>query len=320
MVLRRDHDLVIVGGGPAGLSAAINGSSEGLDVLLLDSGQVLGGQARESASIENYPGFPDGITGDALMTRLVQQARKFDSQVLAPCAVWQLRPDGQRIVVTDDAGDEFISRAVLLALGLSYRRLQADNLGEYMGRGVFYGVPNGNGPKKTCKIAVVGGANSAGQAVLNLARNHRAEIKLLVRKTIEAQMSTYLIDRIRQTENITICENCEVVSAHGANGRLSWVQVKDKQDGVSREIEAEFLFVFIGAQPRTYWLRGTLDLDGRGFVITEGLTDAGSLPYETSMRSVFAAGDVRSENQTKRIAAAAGEGSAALQMIHRRLA
>lgn len=311
--MRHDSDLLIVGGGPSGLSAAINGASEGLRVMLLDSDEQLGGQARQSAAIENYPGFPEGITGDELMGALVRQADKFAARVTCPARIVDLAQDGQWLVARDDIGQEYAGRAVLLSCGLTYRRLNANGIGQYMGRGAFYGVPSGRTPTHKCKVVVVGGANSAGQAVVNLAKNKKAEVILAVRKTLAAQMSQYLIDRIAATENITVLENTEVEACEGV-GKLQAIRT-----AAGETLDADYLFIYIGAVPRTYWLKPALQLDEHGFIQTWGDTgNMWALPYETSVRGVFAAGDVRA-GSVKRIASAAGEGAAALQMIHRRL-
>lgn len=314
------YDLAIVGGGPAGLSAAINGASEGLKVLLVDAEATLGGQARESAAIENYPGFPDGITGDHLMTALTRQAEKFDAGLLLPTRISSLEDRtnpgevGPHYLI-DEFGHELQARTILLSLGLSYRRLEAANLGGFLGNGAYYGLPSGRTPTHKCDVVVVGGANSSGQAVLHLAKNTNARIRLLSRSPLEKAMSQYLIDRIRACPNIEVLEDCQVVGCEGRRtGRLREVDVL--WHGEQQQIPADYLFMFIGAVPRTFWLNGTVQLD-KGFVPT--WTDCGAeLPYETSLRGVFAAGDVRL-NSTKRIAAAVGEGAGALQMIHRRL-
>lgn len=306
------YDLVIVGGGPSGLSAAINGASEGLSVAILDAERTFGGQARESAAIENYAGFPDGITGDALMSALVRQAVKFETSMYCPVTATRVSRDHDLLTVLDEFGNEYVAKTVLLSLGLSYRRLNARGVGPLMGRGCFYGVPNGKGPGHQCTLAVVGGANSAGQAVLHLAKNPRADVHLLIRKTIEAQMSTYLIKRIRATPNITICENCEVVEAIGSDHLRELHVVRD---GVEVTMPAQFMFIYIGALPKTYWLRDCITLDDHGFIETWAKD---TLPFETSLQGVFAAGDVR-VGSVKRIAAAVGEGATALQMIHKRL-
>jgi thioredoxin reductase (NADPH) len=249
-------DLVIVGGGPAGLSAAINATSEGLDVLLLDKASFLGGQARESAAIENYAGFPEGVTGEELMTRLVRQAMKFDTRLAVPAQAVELGldPDDDTVLcLRDDYGDQYRARAVLLSPGLAYRRLNAQGLGQFMGAGAFYGVPGGKAPTTKCNVCVVGGANSAGQAVLNLARNPRAEVRLVVRHKLTDQMSSYLIDRIRAQPNITVMEDAEVVDCFGV-GKLSEVCIRHA-DAPSTH-PTDYLFIYIGAVPRTYWLSG----------------------------------------------------------------
>lgn len=316
------YDLLIVGGGPSGLSAAINGASEGLSVLILDQAMALGGQAKESAAIENFPGFPDGITGEKLTAAMVQQAYKFGCGTSVPSQAIRLssHEDQNYHRVFDDNGDYYDAKTVLLSNGLSYRRHSASGLGQFMGRGCYYGA--GPRPSEKCEIAVVGGANSAGQAVLALARNQRATVKLLVRKTLNAQMSTYLIDRIRATPNIEVCENCELLETRGRS-RLETTVIR--LEGKTMEIPTDYLFIYIGAVPRTWWLQMTkIELDSRGFILTDRdlptwhAVANNSLPFETSLPGVFAAGDVRA-NSVKRIASAVGEGAQALQMIHKRL-
>lgn len=321
-------DLLIIGGGPAGLCAAINGASEGLNIKLFDSGLTLGGQAKESSAIENYPGFPEGITGDLLMSSFVRQAEKFNTEMYCPVTAVSLVKDDKGVitVLTDDF-QEYHAQSVLISSGLSYRRLTATGLGPLMGRGVYYGAPTGKLPlNKACNISVVGGANSAGQAVINLAQNKKSKIKLLIRKTIEHQMSQYLIDRIRKLSNVEICEGCEVVEASGKTC-LSEIKynVHDQAgamitEGISTEMD--YMFIFIGAAPRTYWLNGLVDMDDKKFIKTwndldhsDILMKRAALPYETSIPGVFAAGDVRL-GSTKRIASAVGEGAMALQMVH----
>lgn len=305
-------DLLIIGGGPAGLSAAINGASEGLNVRLLDAGQMLGGQAKESSGIENFPGFPEGITGDDLMGRMALQARKFAASVVAPVSAVRIekQPSGD-ITVTCDDYSEYTSRSVLLALGLSYRRLAADNIGQFVGRGVFYGVPSWKPAPSVHTVAVVGGANSAGQAALGLAATGRLDVKLLVRSTLDKGMSTYLIDRIKAHPRIEVIEACEVTACTGVKNCLQCITIH--QFGSHRDIIIEQLHIFIGAMPKTFWLKGSVHLDDHNFVHTGKAHDRAF--YETSMAGVFAAGDVRS-GSTKRIATSVGEGAGALQMIH----
>lgn len=313
-------DLLIIGGGPAGLAAAINGASEGLNIRLLDGGAMLGGQAKESAAIENYPGFPDGITGEALMGNMARQARKFATSIVAPTMAQDIvkNADGT-ISVTCDDYTEFTTKAVLLSMGLNYRRLQADGIGHFVGRGVYYGVPNFK--PKARAVAVVGGANSAGQAALGLAANARLEVKLLSRSPLEQGMSTYLIERIRSTPNIEVVEMCNVTVC---GGDTCLRRITTTHNGQERDFDVEGLYIFIGALPRTLWLRGKITLDEFNFVQTGGPAEFMSntrapMFYETSMAGVFAAGDVRS-GSTKRIATASGEGAGALQMIHNYLA
>lgn len=320
-----DHDLVIIGGGPAGLAAAINGASEGLDVLLMDSGTALGGQARESAAIENYPGFPDGITGETLMHALARQAQKFDTKLAVPAraVVLEAAGDSGAYLILDSYGDSYRAKTVLLSPGLAYRRLNANGIGQFMGRGVFYGVPVGRVPTQKCTACVVGGANSAGQAVLNLARNPKAQVKLLVRHKLTDQMSDYLVKRIRAMSNIEVLEDCEVKGCEGGGNGLRYLNLL--YNGQEESHAADFLFIYIGAQPQTYWLDKGIQ-DSRGFIQTwhDAVKHANMpnpfdpLPYETSWPGVFAAGDVRL-GSVKRIASACGEGAAALQMIHKRI-
>ncbi|MBU2330112.1 NAD(P)/FAD-dependent oxidoreductase, partial [Patescibacteria group bacterium] len=213
---KRECDLIIVGGGPAGLSAAINGASEGLNIILIDSGPALGGQAAKSSLIENYPGFPKGITGPDLVGNWIEQAGKFKTVMECPQTALGLRADGDRkIVVTDD--DEIVGKMVILSAGLSYRRLAAPGVSTLMGRGVLYGAPTFD-PRSMgdCKICIVGGANSAGQAAMHMSMNPSAQVQLLIRKRLEDQMSTYLVERVRAAENITVCEGVEVIEACGA--------------------------------------------------------------------------------------------------------
>lgn len=306
-------DLLIIGGGPAGLSSAINGASEGLNVRLLDAGSVLGGQAKESSAIENYPGFPEGITGNDLMGRMSQQVRKFAASIIAPVSAARLnKNDDGTITVTTDDYSEYTSKAVLLTMGLSYRRLNADGIGNFMGRGVYYGVPSFKPPVSTKVVAVIGGANSAGQAALGLAHTNRLDVKLLVRSTLEKGMSTYLITRIRAHPRIEVIEHCDVRACTGGHC-LTCITITT--DGGSRDMLVEAMHIFIGAAPRTMWLRGDVDMDDHNFVVTGHKAHRDQTYYETSMPGVFAAGDVRS-GSTKRIATAVGEGAGALQMIH----
>lgn len=312
-------DLLIVGGGPAGLCSAINGASEGLKVCLLDANMVLGGQARESSAIENYPlptGFPYGVTGENLMSGFVEQARKFDTVLHLPAKVVQLEQDGERRVVTTEDYETFTSRAVILGLGVSYRRHPAKNIGAFMGRGVYYGLPGSMVGLSGKTVGVIGGANSAGQAVLRLARNAKTTVKMFVRSRLNKSMSQYLIDRISATANVEVFENTDVTEVGGA----AWLDSVHTSGLGGRVHHLDSLFVFIGAVPKTAWLRQCdITLDDHKFVVTDVDLQAGwRLPYETSIPGVFAAGDVRA-GSTKRISAAIGEGSGALASVHRYL-
>lgn len=320
-------DLLCIGSGPASMSAAINGASEGLSVTMIDGRDILGGQARESSAIENYPGFPDGITGENLMSNFIKQALKFKTNIQCPVTAIKLRREDDRIVVTTDDYNEYAAKAVLLGIGVSYRKLDVGHIAPLMGRGVYYGLPQilANNKKKT-RAVVVGGANSAGQAVLRLSQNKNTHVTMIIRRRIVDQMSTYLIDRIKELPNCDVIEGETLTCLHGEH-HLEGVTTNE-----GRHIPADCLYIFIGAQPKTVWLDGALQLDDRKFIRTwtdvvqhdELRGDAGmlplrpTLPYETSMPGVFAAGDVRM-GSTKRIASAIGEGAGALQMVHRYL-
>lgn len=305
-------DLIIIGGGPAGLSAAINAASEGLKVELLDNGQQIGGQAKESHAIENYPGFPEGITGHGLMTRLSTQAAKFETKFICPVLVQSIHKSKDGIHVLTDDYAEHVGKAVLIATGLQYRRHHAEGLSDLLGRGINYGMPVGAIPRnKTCTVVVVGGANSAGQAVVKLSENQNMRIIMVIRKTLEAQMSDYLVRRIRNCERIQVLENSEVTRVFKSpkGDHLGDVQINGKD-----HYHCQWMFLFIGAVPKTVWLRGTdISLDKDNYVHTT------LEPYMTTMRGVFAAGDVRS-GSVKRIAASSGEGSSVVPYIHRYLA
>jgi thioredoxin reductase (NADPH) len=315
-----EYDVLIIGGGPAGLCAAINGSSEGLRVALLDSADVLGGQALASYSIENYP-MPSGIdniTGARLMAGFVDQALAFGTRIINPCRAVRLSMDGEgpwKIVITDDF-QELRAKCIIISTGLSWRRLNARGIEKFMGRGVYYGVP-GSIRRYKGAIGVVGGANSAGQAVLQLAR-YATTAYIIARSPLAKSMSTYLIERIRTTANIAIIENATVVECLG-NKNLTSVDLMIDGAKEDTSVTLEKLFIYIGAIPHTAWLHGTVELNKNRFILTDAdLPSFRNLhPCETSMRGVFAAGDVRYGQAVKRITGAIGDGITALQSCHR---
>jgi thioredoxin reductase (NADPH) len=320
----QEYDLIVIGGGPAGLAAIINGASEGLKTLLIDSGPTLGGQAAQSSLIENYPGFSEGVAGEELIRQCVGQARKFGAKIECPLTAIGLRHEGTRRIITTEDGLVHTGRTVILSAGLSYRRLDAENLGGFIGQGAFYGVPAKDSAAYRDKtVCVVGGANSAGQAAMHLAKSGKISIKLLIRKRIEDQMSQYLVERIRAQRNIEVLEGVQVSRVDGKQ-TLEEVIVFDSAKSEQVSIPAQFLFIFIGAQPKTLWLRGDIAMDDRNFILTGSMlienkdwkdNDRLPLTFETSMPGVFACGDVRA-GSTKRIASASGEGSVALQLCH----
>ena len=319
----RECDLLIIGAGPSGLSAAINGASEGLKVCMLDAGLAIGGQAKESNRIENYPmpeGFHEGVTGARLISGFIAQALKFSTEILCPTKAAHIACDGQRKIITTDDYNEYVAKSVMLSIGLSYRKHTALNIGPLMGRGVHYGLPSLQASNlHGCTIIVVGGANSAGQAVLRLAQLRNVNVKLVVRKKLADQMSQYLIDRIKNSVNIEVMEGCEVISACGAK-HLEAVTLRFA-DNSTTKIKTQRMFFFIGAIPQTLWLRNLISLDAHNFINTGvdvSVNDRKVLPYETSIAGIFATGDVRN-GSTKRIANAIGEGAAGLAAVHKYL-
>ena len=305
------YDLIIVGGGPAGLSAAINAASEGLKVVVLDSNPYFGGQAKESTAIENLFGFPNGISGEQLISASITQTHKFCSDLHCPANVVAIKKKkGKRVIITDD-GRQYVSSAVILSMGLHYRRLAVEGIGHLMGRGVYYGYPQ-YVIKDHCNIAVIGGANSAGQAVVHLSKNEGLSIFLLVRGSIDDKMSRYLVSEVKKCSNVEILEDCACLQLIGQE-HLTGIMTSKKQ-----RLNVDFLFILIGGVPKTYWLEGTILLNEKKFILTYPEIRTGdlkALPYETSMPGVFACGDVRC-GSIKRISAAIGEGASALQMVH----
>ena len=312
LAAREEVDLLVVGGGPAGLGAAVYGASEGLDTLVVES-TALGGQAGSSRRIENYLGFPAGISGHELTGRAVTQARKFAARTATPYRAASLEPGKRRHVVRLEEGNEIAARAILLATGAQYRRLPVDGLADYEGVTVFYAA--GPPEARLCggsRVAVVGGGNSAGQAAVWLARGGALVTLLHRRGDLRETMSAYLIADLAEA-GVAVRDRCEIGELRGENGRLEAVTLASGE-----RLLTSFLFLFLGAAPRTEWLDGVVRRDDDGFVLT-GCAAGHDTLLETSAPGVFAAGDVRS-GSTKRCAAAVGEGAMAVQLVHAHLA
>ena len=323
------YDLVVVGGGPAGLGAAVYGASEGLKTVLIER-TATGGQAGQSSRIENYLGFPDGVSGAQLTTRARMQASKFGAEVLTTREVVGLDVKGSARGVRFADGGSLDAHTVILATGVSYRQLAAPGLDELTGRGVYYG--SALTEASACvgqDIYIVGGANSAGQAAVYLSQ-HAKSVTLLVRgSSLERSMSYYLIQQIGRVENISVRTCTEVTAAHG-DDHLEHLTLRDTANGGTETVDAQMLFVFIGAAPLTDWLDGVVVRDNRGFVVAgPDLAPAGDQPpgwdlerapyhLETSVPGVFVAGDARAES-AKRVASAVGEGAMAVMLVHRYL-
>ncbi|WP_433469372.1 FAD-dependent oxidoreductase [Spirillospora sp. CA-142024] len=321
------YDLIVVGGGPSGLGAAVYGASEGLKTVVVER-RALGGQAGQSSRIENYLGFPDGVSGAQLAERARRQADRFGAELLQAGEVTALESRGTARVARLSDGTEIAAHAVILATGVSYRRLNAEGVEDFVGRGVFYGAALTEAPScRDEEVAVVGGANSAGQAAVYLA-GYAKKVHIIVRADgLEKSMSHYLIEQIAATPNIEVHTGKTVCAAEGAD-RLE--RLTFAWPGGKKTIDAHWLFVFIGAEPGTEWLDGFVERDGRGYVVTGPDLVAGGRrpagwpfarqPYhlETSVPGVFAAGDVRSESM-KRVASAVGDGAMAVALVHRYL-
>ena len=308
---REEVDLVVVGGGPAGLGAAVYGASEGLETLVVES-TALGGQAGTSRRIENYLGFPAGISGSELTSRAVSQARKFHARTATPYRALSLEPGAERHVVRLEDDHEVVASAVLLATGAQYRRLPVAGLSEYEGVSVFYAA--GPPDAERCgaeRVGVIGGGNSAGQAAIWLARGGALVTLLHRRDDLRETMSEYLV-RDLERYGVAVRDRSEVTELHGVEGRLEAVTLRD-----GARLHLSFLFLFLGALPCTDWLGDLVARDDRGFVLTGADAGAEGL-LETSVPGVFAAGDVRS-GSTKRCATAVGEGAMAVQLVHRYL-
>ncbi len=323
------YDLVIVGGGPSGLAAAVYGASEGLRTLLVE-GDAPGGQAGTSSRIENYLGFPSGLSGADLTRRGVTQAQRFGVEILTPQEVKGLRVEDTYRILTLGDGREVSCHALLIATGVSYRKLDVPGIERLTGAGVYYGAAMTEA--MSCRdedVYIVGGANSAGQAAMYFARYARRVIMLVRGDSLNKAMSQYLIDQINATPNIEVRTHVNVAAVHGEE-HLESIDIKNADTGEVTNHPARSLFIFIGAQPRTQWLEGVVERDERGFIPTgPALMRDGQRPkgwpldrdpylLETSVPGVFAAGDVR-QGSVKRVASGVGEGSISISFIHQYL-
>ena len=319
---RTVYDLAVVGAGPAGLAAAVYGASEGLKTVVLES-TAPGGQAGSSMRIENYLGFPTGLTGSDLTERAVLQANKFGAVLSIPAAVTGVTFNGGYSVVALDGGETVVTKCLLVATGAEYRRLEVEGCAQFEGSGVFYAAtPNEVQQCRGANVVVVGGGNSAGQAAVFLAGQAKQVYILIRGDDLYRQMSSYLARRIEQTPNIQVLLETSVARMLG-NGQLSTVEVVNRKTGDTRALQIAALFSFIGAVPRTGWLPKDVETDDKGFVrtgpavekLSDGVTRREPFLLETSRRGVFAAGDVRASS-VKRVASAVGEGSMAIQFVH----
>ncbi len=323
------YDLVVIGGGPAGLGAAVYGASEGLRTVLVER-LATGGQAGQSSRIENYLGFPDGVSGAQLTDRARRQAVRFGAEVLTTRDVVGLDVKGSARSVRFADGDAIDAHSVILATGVAYRQLAASGLDELTGRGVFYGSALTEAAGCLGQdVYIVGGANSAGQSAVFLARGAKSVTILVRGRSLERSMSHYLIKQIEDVPEITVRTCTEVVQAHGTD-HLERLTLRDTATGTTETVDAQWLFVFIGAAPLTDWLDDVVVRDDKGFVMAgPDLTVEGRLPrgwdldrapyhLETSVPGVFVAGDARAES-AKRVASAVGEGAMAVMLVHRYL-
>lgn len=324
------YDFVIVGGGPAGLAAAVYGASEGLKTLLVER-SAPGGQAGMSSRIENYLGFPSGLTGADLARRAFTQARRFGAEILAPQEAIGLRVDGPYRFIKLRDGSEISCHALLIASGLSWRKLDIPGVESLQEAGVYYGAAMTEAQMCAGEdVFVIGGANSAGQAAVYFAQFAKSVTILVRADSLEKGMSQYLVEQIRQIGNIRVETQSEVVEVHG-NGHLEAITISNRETGETRKAETPALFIFIGAVPCTAWLRGKLPMDERGYLLTGSWLpkdgdrvkgwkeERDPFIFESLVPGIFAAGDTR-YSSIKRVASAVGEGSITVQMVHQYLA
>ena len=320
---RERYDVVIVGGGPAGLTAAVNGASEGLQTGLIEA-FAPGGQAGTSTRIENYTGFPFGVSGDELASRALQQAKRLGAEIVVTRRIEGI--DAADLTVTLDGGDALRTRSIVLAMGVEWRRLEVDSVDRFVGSGVYYGAARSDaGLAQGNDVFLIGAGNSAGQAAIFFS-NHARSVTLLVRgESLAASMSQYLIEQIATKANIRVETRSEVVAVHG-DEQLEAIEVIDRRAGTTSRRDTRALFVLIGAEAVTDWLPSEIARDEHGFVLTgtdamkAGQWKADREPFalETSAPGIFAVGDVRS-GSVKRVAAAVGEGGIAIAFVHRYL-
>jgi thioredoxin reductase (NADPH) len=316
-------DVAVVGGGPAGLTAAVYAGSEGLGTLVIER-HVIGGQAGASSLIRNYLGFPRGISGAELTQRAYQQAWLFGAKFVFSREAVSLRVNGATKALSLSDGREISASSVIVATGAKYRRLEVPELDRFVGNSIFYTTFGETRLVRGLDVAVVGGGNSAAQAVVHLA-NFARSVTLIVRGTSLARtMSDYLVQQVRGTPNVRVRLESEVVGGDGAE-YLEALQIRDRVRGSVETIPARLLFVLIGASPHTDWLQGTVERDAKGFIPTGHRVDPALWPmqrppmsFETSVPGVFAVGDVRLDSM-KRVASAVGEGAGAIQNVHRYL-
>lgn len=321
------YDVCIVGGGPAGMAAAVYAASEGLSTVIVER-EAPGGQAGQSAAIENYLGFPKGLSGSDLTQRAMAQVSRFGAEVVLANDVVGFESRGQVRAVLFGSG-ELEARALIIATGVSYRRLEADGVGTFTGRGIYYGANASEASQCAGEdVYIVGAANSAGQAAINFSRFAKRVVLLVRSGTLETTMSQYLVQRILASPVIEVRYRSEVVAARG-DGHLESLELADRDTGLTEEVAASWLFIFIGASPRTDWLGEDIVRDKFGFIVTghDLASPDNPMPWpltrgpfalETSVPGVFAAGDVRLDSM-KRVASAVGEGAMAVYLVHRYL-
>lgn len=322
------YDLAIIGAGPAGLAAAVYGASEGLSTVLIER-EAPGGQAGTSSRIENYLGFPAGLSGGDLARRGVAQAQKFGVELLSPQNVTALRLDGPYKHLHLKDGSEIGCHALVLAAGVSWQSLPAEGAERFSGRGLYYGAARSEAANcQDQDVYIVGAGNSAGQAAMYFSRSAARVVMLIRGASLEAKMSQYLVDQLRRTANVEIRLGMEVTACHGAE-HLETLTLQDRKTGQTQEVPTNFLFCFIGAAPQSDWLAGVVARDAHGFVLVGDDLPADALsewplkrrpyPLETSVPGIFAVGDLRASS-VKRVASAVGEGSVTISFVHQHLA